>query len=114
MPNLLSVERALRTAAPHALLDVVRSALATHYGAHGVNLLMADYSQSVLQSVTALPHTTAGVSVHASAEGRALGSQQPHKEHKAKGGMTEVHLPVTVRGDRLVLNSSKAVDVASA
>ncbi len=57
MSNFLSVERTLRTAAPHALLDAVRSALAAHYGAHAVDLLMADYSQRVLQPVTALPHT---------------------------------------------------------
>src|SRR4051812_34468999 len=101
MKNFLSVERALRTAAPHALLDAVRSALAAHYGAHAVDLLMADYSQAVLQQVTALPHTAAAVPVHSSAQGRAFGSQEPTEERSADGEMVDLHLPVTVRGDRL-------------
>jgi serine phosphatase RsbU (regulator of sigma subunit) len=101
MTNFLSVERALRTAAPHALPDAVRSALAAHYGAHAVDLLMADYSQSVLQPVTALPHTAAAVPVHASAQGRAFGSQEAQEERTASGDMIDLHLPVTVRGDRL-------------
>ncbi|MDF9810774.1 PP2C family protein-serine/threonine phosphatase [Streptomyces sp. SPB162] len=101
MKNFLSVERALRTAAPHALLDAVRSALAAHYGAHAVDLLMADYSQSALQQVTALPHTAAAVSVHSSAQGRAFGSQEPTEERSTDDDMIDLHLPVTVRGDRL-------------
>ncbi len=101
MSNFLSVERTLRTAAPHALLDAVRSALAAHYGAHAVDLLMADYSQRVLQPVTALPHTAAAVSAHSSAQGRAFGSQEPQEERHPADDMIDLHLPVTVRGDRL-------------
>ncbi|CAG7654477.1 PP2C family protein-serine/threonine phosphatase [Actinacidiphila bryophytorum] len=101
MTNFLSVERALRTAAPHALLDVVRSVLAAHYGAHAVDLLMADYSQSVLQPVTALPHTAVAVSTRSSVQGRAFGSQEPQQEISAADDLIALHLPVTVRGDRL-------------
>ncbi|MFJ8780586.1 PP2C family protein-serine/threonine phosphatase [Streptomyces sp. NPDC102476] len=100
MKRFLAVERALRTAAPHELLDAIRAVLIEQYGAEDVELFMADYSLSVLQPVSVLPHTLVPVSVHNSPPGRAFGSQQPYRE-EGRNGRTRLHLPVSVRGDRL-------------
>ncbi|MFF4652281.1 PP2C family protein-serine/threonine phosphatase [Streptomyces sp. NPDC001380] len=100
MNTLLSIERALRAAAPHRLLDVLRDALADHCAALATDLLMADYGLTVLQPVTLLPHTGKAVPVHSSAAGRAFGSQQPHAEQHGDGTCT-LHVPVSVRGDRI-------------
>lgn len=99
--NFLAVERAVRTAAPHNLLGTVRAALVEHYEATEVDLLMADYSLTVLQQVTALPHTAEPLSVYSSPEGRAFGSQEPYGRLVSREGVVDLHLPVTVRGDRL-------------
>ncbi|MFG2470441.1 PP2C family protein-serine/threonine phosphatase [Streptomyces canus] len=100
MKRFLAAERALRTAAPHELLDAIRAVLIEQYGAEDVELFMADYSLSVLQPVSVLPHTLEPVSVHNSPPGRAFGSQQPYRE-EGRNGRTRLHLPVSVRGDRL-------------
>lgn len=100
MNRYQAAERALRTAAPHALLDAVRAVLGEHYGAEDVELFMADYGLNVLQPVSILPHTLEPVSVHSSSAGRAFGSQAPFAE-TARDGRVRLHLPVSVRGDRL-------------
>ncbi|MFI9803609.1 PP2C family protein-serine/threonine phosphatase [Streptomyces sp. NPDC052301] len=96
----MTAERALRTAAPHELLDAVRHVLVQEYAAQAVELYLADYGLTVLQPVSVLPLTAAPVSVHNSPAGRAFGSQEPFVED-VDGGAVHVHLPVTVRGDRL-------------
>ncbi|MFD8569320.1 PP2C family protein-serine/threonine phosphatase [Streptomyces sp. NPDC059639] len=101
MTNFLAAERAIRAAAPFDLLDTVRRALVEHYGAVGVDLLMADYSLTLLQPVTELPHTAEPVPVHASPAGRAFASQDPHTRTVRGEGSVDLFLPVTVRGDRL-------------
>ncbi|MFJ7780668.1 PP2C family protein-serine/threonine phosphatase [Streptomyces yangpuensis] len=93
------VERVLRDAAPHELFEAVRGVLAREHGAAGAELLMADYASARLQPVTAQPFTTDSVSAYNSAEGRAFGAQEPHVVTGADGAV--VHLPVSVRGDRL-------------
>jgi hypothetical protein len=96
------VERALRRAAPHALLETARAAIVEHYEAAHVELLMADYSLSALQPVAAtMPHDSTSLPVHDSPEGRAFGSQEPYERLDAPGEAVDLHLPVTVRGDRL-------------
>ncbi|MEU6799456.1 PP2C family protein-serine/threonine phosphatase [Streptomyces neyagawaensis] len=100
MKRFLAAERALRTAAPHALLDATRSVLVEQYGAEDIELFMADYSLTVLQPVSVLPHTLEPVSVHNTTVGRAFGSQKPYHEERPDG-RTRLHLPVSVRGDRL-------------
>ncbi|MFE3034747.1 PP2C family protein-serine/threonine phosphatase [Streptomyces canus] len=100
MKRFLAAERALRTAAPHELLDAIRAVLIEQYGAEDVELFMADYSLSVLQPVSVLPHTLEPVSVHSSPAGRAFGAQEPYQE-AGPDGRTRLHLPVSVRGDRL-------------
>ncbi|MCI3273587.1 PP2C family protein-serine/threonine phosphatase [Streptomyces cylindrosporus] len=96
----MTAERALRTAAPHALLDAVRGVLVDQYAADTVELFLADYGLTVLQPVSALPHTSKPVPVHNSPEGRAFAAQEPFVE-RLSPDRARVHLPVTVRGDRL-------------
>ncbi|MES4891210.1 PP2C family protein-serine/threonine phosphatase [Streptomyces sp. NPDC096012] len=100
MSRFLAAERALRTAAPHELLDAVRRVLSEQYAATNVELFMADYSLTVLQPVSVLPHTLQPLSVHNGPAGRAFGSQQPYAED-GRDGHVRLHLPVSVRGDRL-------------
>ncbi|MFJ8466254.1 PP2C family protein-serine/threonine phosphatase [Streptomyces swartbergensis] len=103
MNRLVTAERALRTAAPHQLLDAVRRVLTDQYAADSVELYLADYGLTVLQPVSVPPHTLEPVSVHNSPAGRAFGAQEPYVETVPgdSGDGVRVHLPVTVRGDRL-------------
>ncbi|MGW7253844.1 PP2C family protein-serine/threonine phosphatase [Streptomyces sp. NPDC054834] len=100
MNRFVAAERALRGAAPHALLDAARRVLTEQYAAESVELLMADYGRTVLQPVTAPPCHPEPVPVHNGPAGRAFGAQEPHVE-TVHDGRVCVHLPVTVRGDRL-------------
>jgi serine phosphatase RsbU (regulator of sigma subunit) len=100
MNRFVAAERALRTAAPDALLDVTRAVLMEQYGAEDVELYMADYGLSVLQPVSVLPHTLEPLPVHNSPAGRAFGSQRPYCEN-GRDGRARLYLPVSVRGDRL-------------
>ncbi|GAB1339526.1 PP2C family protein-serine/threonine phosphatase [Streptomyces sp. E-15] len=90
----------MRTAAPHELLDAVRRVLAEQYGARSAELFMADYGLTVLQPVSALPHSPEPLPLHGSAAGRAFGAQEPFVE-PYRDGLVRVHLPVSVRGDRI-------------
>ncbi|MET9225806.1 GAF domain-containing SpoIIE family protein phosphatase [Lentzea sp. NPDC003310] len=96
----LVVEQALRSAAPHDLLDVAREHLRRLYGADSVQLLLADYALTMLQPVAELPYTSAPIPVNGSTPGQAFGAQQPFVEHLSGTAVT-TYLPVTVRGDRL-------------
>ncbi|MGW2568882.1 PP2C family protein-serine/threonine phosphatase [Streptomyces sp. NPDC001537] len=100
MNRYVIAERALRAAAPHELLDAVRRVLVEQYAAESVDLLMADYGLTVLQPVAVLPQTAKPVSVHNSVPGRAFGAQEPVVEAEGDG-RARVHVPVSVRGDRL-------------
>ncbi|WP_406089621.1 PP2C family protein-serine/threonine phosphatase [Streptomyces sp. NBC_01013] len=95
------IERAVRAAAPHALVETVRAALATAYDARSVQLLLADYAMTVLKPVGPEPENERPLSMHNSPQGRAFGSQRPHEEPAGNGGQVEHHFPVTVRGERL-------------
>lgn len=109
MDRFAAVERALRSAAPHTLLDVVTGALRDQYGVDRVELRLVDYGMSSLQAVENVPYTTEPVPVNGSAQGRAFGSQEPYVTRDA--GAVDVHLPVTIRGDRMgVLTARMAED----
>ncbi|MFF8830851.1 PP2C family protein-serine/threonine phosphatase [Streptomyces sp. NPDC015131] len=95
------VERALRSAEPHGLLPVVRDEITDRYGATSVDLLMADYAMTMLQPVPALPYAVEPIPVNASAPGRAFASQEPHAETDQFSSLVTLHLPVSVRGDRI-------------
>ncbi|MFG3285614.1 PP2C family protein-serine/threonine phosphatase [Streptomyces sp. NPDC048111] len=95
-------EGALRQAPPTALLSATRSVLAECVGARDVTLLLADYGLTVLQPVTDLPHTGEATAVDGgSAAGRAFTAGAPVVEVTDEPGMVLVHVPITVRGDRL-------------
>jgi serine phosphatase RsbU (regulator of sigma subunit) len=96
----MAVERAVRTAPPHGLLDAARRELGRGYAAERVDLLLADYSLTVLQSVAEAQHPAPPVSVHNTPEGRAFGAQEPFVAD-LPDGKVRVHLPVSARGDRL-------------
>lgn len=101
MDRITAVDRALRTGAPHALLDIVTVALTEQYGAERVELRLADYGLRSLQSVERVPWATAPVPIHASAQGRAFGAQEPVLVPHTRTGDVDVHLPITIRGDRM-------------
>ncbi|MFE0684111.1 PP2C family protein-serine/threonine phosphatase [Streptomyces sp. NPDC058961] len=101
MDRFTATERALRQAAPHALLQAVQDALTAHYGAASVDLLMADYAMTLLQPVSKPPYTAEPIPVHNSSPGRAFGAQQPFAVADDRTGRLTVHLPVSVRGDRI-------------
>ncbi|MGW7173421.1 PP2C family protein-serine/threonine phosphatase [Streptomyces xanthophaeus] len=99
------VERILRRAAPHELVDRVRELLSLRFGATSVDLLMADYALARLQPVAPRADDTSGsVPVHGSDPGRAFGAQEAHVV--TRGNKVTVHLPVSVRGDRLAVLSA--------
>ncbi|MEV8588733.1 PP2C family protein-serine/threonine phosphatase [Streptomyces sp. NPDC051180] len=99
MHEIAAVEQALRKAAPHRLVGVVEDALRKHCDARRVELRLADYGLRTLQLVERTAGAAPAVPIHDSPQGRAFGSQEPYVTHDSDA--TRVHLPVTVRGDRL-------------
>ncbi len=95
-------ESALRAAPPTALVSTASALLAKHAQAAQVHLLLADYGLTVLQPVTHLPCTGDATDVRdGGAAGRAFTAEAPVIEVTGDPGMVVVHLPVSVRGDRL-------------
>ncbi|MFJ6434257.1 PP2C family protein-serine/threonine phosphatase [Streptomyces sp. NPDC091416] len=96
-----AVERALREAAPHEIFDVLRALIERRHQAVAVELLMADYAMTRLQPVSVLPQTREPLSVYDTDAGRAFGAQEPYCVQDEPLAAATVHLPVSVRGDRL-------------
>ncbi|MFF8598067.1 PP2C family protein-serine/threonine phosphatase [Streptomyces sp. NPDC015232] len=98
----MTVEGALRGAAPHLLLDSLRTSLAHLYAATCADLLLVDYGFTTLRPVepvqapAGMPHAP----VDAGPAGRVFRTQQPYL-FRDVGPTATVYLPVTVRGDRL-------------
>ncbi|XKK41004.1 serine/threonine-protein phosphatase [Nocardiopsis sp. ARC36] len=110
-----AVARCLREADPHRLLAVLRSSLAEHYGALSAELLLADYGLRVLCHVTDSDREGTGqFSLFNSVVGRVFGSQEPLVERRSAPGVVAVHVPVTVRGDRLGVLSVETESVEEA
>ncbi|MEU9391958.1 PP2C family protein-serine/threonine phosphatase [Streptomyces sp. NPDC048324] len=99
--QLPSAEALLRAAPPHALVATARRLLAERVGAQEVTLLLADYGLTVLQPVTHLPHTDAPVPADEGPAGSAFVNQKPVVEVLDEPSGQVVHLPITVRGDRM-------------
>jgi serine phosphatase RsbU (regulator of sigma subunit) len=95
------VESRLREVPPHALVSTAQLLLAEQVGALETTLLLADYGLRVLQPVTHLPHTGDPVPAHDGPAGSAFINQSPVVEVLRDPAMHAVHLPITVRGDRL-------------
>ncbi|WP_229820916.1 MULTISPECIES: PP2C family protein-serine/threonine phosphatase [Streptomyces] len=100
MNRFVAAERALRSAPPHRLVDAVREVLCGDYAAKAVDLFVADYGLTVLQSACPSADRPEALPVHGSPAGRAFGAQEPFTEVRGDGRV-DVHLPVTARGDRL-------------
>ncbi|WP_329201249.1 MULTISPECIES: PP2C family protein-serine/threonine phosphatase [unclassified Streptomyces] len=97
-----AAERALRAAPPTALPAAAEELLIRYMGARAVTLLLADYSLTALQPVTRLPHTGEAVLVRDGLPAaRAFAAGAPVVEVVDEPGLVVVHLPVTVRGDRI-------------
>lgn len=92
--------RSVRAAAPYALVDRVRDALAASHGATRVRLFLADYGATVLTPYDPPPGQEQPLSLYNSPEGRAFGSQEPREQQVRHGDAVDHHLPVTVRGER--------------
>lgn len=107
------IERAVRAAPPHALVETVRNALAASYDARYVQLLLADYGMTVLKPVGPAPGHESTLSMHNSPQGRTFGSQRPHEEPAGNGDQVDHHFPVTVRGERLGVLSVRLPAVRS-
>ncbi|GAB3112874.1 PP2C family protein-serine/threonine phosphatase [Streptomyces calidiresistens] len=101
MDRFTAVERALRNAPPHDLLAAARAALGRHYSATDIELLVADYGMNTLHPLGAPHYRSEVVSAHTGAPGRAFGSQQPYIPDAVGSEVATLHLPVTVRGDRI-------------
>lgn len=93
------VERALRGAPPHGLLDSLRTHLAQHFAATAVDLLLIDYGLSSLRPFGPCDAVRGPVPVEASPAGRVFSEQQPYLSTGA-GPTVTAYLPVAVRGDR--------------
>ncbi|MEE1760240.1 PP2C family protein-serine/threonine phosphatase [Streptomyces sp. SP18BB07] len=100
MNRFVAAERALRSAAPHHLVDALRDVLADHWSARDVELYLADYSLTVLRPASTRPDPPDSLPMHDGPAGRAFGAQEPYVE-KHGDDQVRLHLPVTVRGDRL-------------
>ncbi|MFF9774387.1 PP2C family protein-serine/threonine phosphatase [Streptomyces sp. NPDC013978] len=100
MNRFVAAERALRSAAPHHLVDALRDVLADDWSARDVELYLADYSLTALRPASTRPAPPDSLPMHDGPAGRAFGSQEPYVE-KRGDDRVRLHLPVTVRGDRL-------------
>ncbi|MBK6010061.1 PP2C family protein-serine/threonine phosphatase [Streptomyces sp. MBT53] len=101
-----SVESELRSAPPNALVATARRLLGDRAGAREVSLLLADYGLRVLRPVDPLPGTDESLSAYDGPAGRAFTGQTPVVE-PAADGTAAVHVPVSVRGDRLGVLSAR-------
>lgn len=103
---LPSVESELRSAPPNALVETARRLLGDRAAAREVALLFADYGLRVLHPVDPLPGADEPLSAYDGPAGRAFTEQTPVVEPPA-GGTAAVHVPVSVRGDRLGVLSAR-------
>ncbi|MFC8516524.1 PP2C family protein-serine/threonine phosphatase [Streptomyces sp. NPDC057257] len=96
-----SAESRLRAAPPHALVSTAADLLAELVGAQDVTLLLADYSLTLLHPVTHLPYTADPLPARNGPAGTAFTTQTPTIETLSDPAADLVHLPITVRGDRM-------------
>ncbi|MEU7005335.1 PP2C family protein-serine/threonine phosphatase [Streptomyces sp. NPDC046332] len=97
----MTVERALRGAPAHRLLDSLRINLAQQFAAFSVDLLLVDYGLTALRPVEPVQARTGSqpMALDSGPAGHAFTTQQPYLSG-ADGPTATAYLPVTVRGDR--------------
>ncbi|MFE2416393.1 PP2C family protein-serine/threonine phosphatase [Streptomyces hokutonensis] len=103
---LPSYESELRSAPSDALVGAARRLLGDRAGAREVTLLLADYGLRMLRPVDPLPGSGEPLSAYDGPAGRAFTEQMPVVE-PAADGTAAVHVPVSVRGDRLGVLSAR-------
>ncbi len=96
-----TAESLLRASAPHALADTARDVLAERLDAREATLRLADYGATQLQAVGGGHVADPVVSAVNGPVGRAFATQAPLAQDGPESGTTLLHLPVTVRGDRV-------------
>ena len=101
MDRLSDVGRALRNAPPHRLPEDIAAVLHKRYGADEVRLRMVDYGMRTLQNTGPGGMDVDSIPIQGTPEGRAFGAQEPWVEADPRRKTVTVHLPVTVRGDRM-------------
>lgn len=101
MDRLSDVGRVLRNAAPHRLPEEIAAVLGEHYDAGDVRLRMVDYGMRSLQSTGPAGPDVDAIPIQGTPEGRAFGAQEPWVDADPVRRTVTVHLPVTVRGDRM-------------
>ncbi|GLY89876.1 PP2C family protein-serine/threonine phosphatase [Actinoallomurus iriomotensis] len=95
--RLTTVERVAWKAEPHALAGAVATAIEQAYGAISVDLLLADYRLDFLVPVVS---GRPAFAMDGTSAGRAFAAQETVAVKAGDGEAWEVHLPLTVRGDR--------------
>ncbi|MET9434974.1 GAF domain-containing SpoIIE family protein phosphatase [Streptomyces sp. NPDC006551] len=97
----MTVERALRAAPAHRLLDSLRIDLAQQFAAFSADLLLVDYGLTELRPVEPVqaPGGSQPMTVDSGPAGHAFSTQQPYL-FGGDGPTATAFLPVTVRGDR--------------
>jgi serine phosphatase RsbU (regulator of sigma subunit) len=96
--QLSNTEREIWAAQPPALAGIAVTVIAQTYGASSVDLLLADYRLDFLVPVAS---ERPGFRMDGTPAGRAFASQGPVLHAPADDGTWDLHLPLTVRGDRL-------------
>ncbi len=100
MQRDLTVERALDAAEPDRLVDVLRSKLRELYEARSVQLWLADYAIHSLQPSHHDASQAGPIVVEGTDQGQTFTSQEPLVAD-AEGEAKVLHLPVSLRGDRV-------------
>ncbi|MGI5231376.1 PP2C family protein-serine/threonine phosphatase [Actinoallomurus sp. CA-142502] len=95
--RLTTVERVAWKAEPHALAGAVATAIEQAYGAISADLLLADYRLDFLVPVVS---GRPAFAMDGTSAGRAFAAQETVTVKTGDGDTWEVHVPLTVRGDR--------------
>ncbi|GAA2519112.1 PP2C family protein-serine/threonine phosphatase [Pilimelia columellifera] len=98
MDPLLRINQNMINAPAHLLVEALADGLRTEFDASGIELLLADYQLVCLMPVLAPDHGQESLSAGPAAA--CFTSQRPHDTEDADGRW-RLHLPVSVRGDRL-------------
>ncbi|MDN3358256.1 PP2C family protein-serine/threonine phosphatase [Actinomadura sp. DC4] len=96
--QLSNTERALWAAPPHALAGTAVTVITKTYGAASVDVMLADYRLDYLAPVAS---ERPAFRMDGTPAGRAFASQEPVLRPPADGGTWDLHLPLSVHGDRL-------------
>ena len=95
--QLSNAERAIWEAQPYAIVGAAQSAIEKTYGASAAELLLADYR---LDFLIPIDSDRPGFRMDGTPAGRAFAAQQPVLRPPGDTGAWDLHLPLSVQGDR--------------